>query len=1349
MRNNIFNTMASIVFITILMTSCLYAHENDVVHPGLTNAASEVADISEISARCNFDINTDPQCSFIDEGSVKEDLGVYSFNSWDTERWGLDACWLNGLNWIHHSYNPITGGGWWDLGGIDTLNYALPRWNQSIYEYKYGNKDKGSFMLGWVAHLLEDMSSPAHVHGDIHTAGDDFEDYGANYFDRYDFSSMGLVPEIPTGNILLPSGVTVEGDSIKGMLHSLAKATYDFTSYQGHLQEIAGIQPDSELSRMFPTLHYVDGGILGDNYWEIDNIGQYKATGNDEWWVCEGDYTEYEDAGNVNHIEGKFYIENSAGDDGLLKPEVFEKPGAIISNPNNSLLDIYADNLYPKTVSCVAGMFAVFVDADIHIEQTEPTEVSGTISSDTTWTLGNSPYHIVGDITVASGATLTIEAGVIVKFLAARGIDGNYRLFVHGTLNLLGTSGNEVVFTSSRDDVYGGDSNGDGSTTSPNKSDWGYIQINNASSNIHHAIFRYGGYRRSYYNMLWINDCSPIISNCTFEYAYDKAIYYYAEQSYNSSPQIVNNTFRSNPYGLYFVGCNSLNSSPSISGNNLSGCSNIGIYVNNSNFTANISNNIVSNCPTAISTNADGLVSNNQITSASSYGIQITNASPTVSNNTIQSVGTNSVIYFNGTSTPLLSDNAITGTKEPSVAVSGTISSDTTWTLGNSPYHIVGDITVASGATLTIEAGVIVKFLAARGIDGNYRLFVHGTLNLLGTSGNEVVFTSSRDDVYGGDSNGDGSTTSPNKSDWGYIQINNASSNIHHAIFRYGGYRRSYYNMLWINDCSPIISNCTFEYAYDKAIYYYAEQSYNSSPQIVNNTFRSNPYGLYFSGGSASVVSPPKIEGNFICYNTTAGIYLHRTHGGTVLKYNIIRNNTYGIRCNSAYVIINENNIYDNSSWGVYNDTSSININAKRNWWGDVSGPIHASNPSGAGDKVSNYVDFISWQTESVSSGGTGVPLITSNPLTYGIMNYRYDYDNDNIAQAVGIRPLTWSVVYGPAGFQINSSTGLITWYPEEPGPFSVVLMAENAYGSDIQAFNVYVGLDDAGGPGDTQVTQVPQVVGFSLSSAQQTISASNLSVGTISYVYNNAIPTNCIIRQTPSANVVVNEDYPVNLLVSLGIAGNLNGDNEVNLTDFAILANDWIFEYDMADLIDLAGNWLNSGTVKLYEIIDGYPGITLSGQWQFGTPLGLGGVEYGYADPESGYTGENVYGVNIYGDYNTSAGGPYHLTAGPFDCSSYSDIELKFARWLNIDESLYAQAAIEVSNNGTDWHVVWQHNGDQPITDDRWRIVEYNISQFAANHSNVFIRWSYQINDWVYPYSGWNVDDIELLGTK
>ena len=198
-------------------------------------------------------------------------------------------------------------------------------------------------------------------------------------------------------------------------------------------------------------------------------------------------------------------------------------------------------------------------------------------------------------------------------------------------------------------------------------------------------------------------------------------------------------------------------------------------------------------------------------------------------------------------------------------------------------------------------------------------------------------------------------------------------------------------------------------------------------------------------------------------------------------------------------------------------------------------------------------------------------------------------------------------------------------------------------------------------------------------------------------------------------------------------ISGDLNGDCKVDFEDFAIMAS----------------HWLQKSYVIIAKFaLDTNPDWTTQGQWQFGTPMGMGGLSYGHPDPIVAYSGLNVYGVNLDGDYTVAVGGPYRLTAGPFDCNSYAAVKLSFAEWLNTDSADYVQCKVEASNDGSTWQTVWLNPTTEPITDYYWRVVQYDISEIAAGHSQVYIRWSYQIiSDRAYPYSGWNIDDVELRG--
>ncbi|MCB8925516.1 MAG: hypothetical protein H6652_07805 [Ardenticatenaceae bacterium] len=70
-------------------------------------------------------------------------------------------------------------------------------------------------------------------------------------------------------------------------------------------------------------------------------------------------------------------------------------------------------------------------------------DVGGIIATDTTWTAANSPYILTDRVTVQTGVTLTIEAGVTVMVP-----DSRKDLDVQGHLEAVGTAVNPILFTS-------------------------------------------------------------------------------------------------------------------------------------------------------------------------------------------------------------------------------------------------------------------------------------------------------------------------------------------------------------------------------------------------------------------------------------------------------------------------------------------------------------------------------------------------------------------------------------------------------------------------------------------------------------------------------------------------------------------------------------------------------------------------------------------------------------------------------------------------------------------------------------------------------------------------------------
>ena len=157
---------------------------------------------------------------------------------------------------------------------------------------------------------------------------------------------------------------------------------------------------------------------------------------------------------------------------------------------------------------------------------------------------------------------------------------------------------------------------------------------------------------------------------------------------------------------------------------------------------------------------------------------------------------------------------------------------------------------------------------------------------------------------------------------------------------------------------------------------------------------------------------------------------------------------------------------------------------------------------------------------------------------------------------------------------------------------------------------------------------------------------------------------------------------------------------------------------------------------------LDTDPGWSTEGQWAFGVPLG-GGSHCG--DPTSGYTGTNVYGYNLAGDYMDGIP-EYYLTTTALDCSGFENVMLSFWRWLGVESASFDHAKVDVSNDGSNWTIVWEHTGSS-FCDGAWIECEYDISSVADDQGAVYIRWTMGPTDGSVTYPGWNIDDICFLG--
>ncbi|QSX37549.1 right-handed parallel beta-helix repeat-containing protein [Shewanella sedimentimangrovi] len=515
---------------------------------------------------------------------------------------------------------------------------------------------------------------------------------------------------------------------------------------------------------------------------------------------------------------------------------------------------------------------------------------SGTISSRTTWS-ADSVHIIQGNVEVATGVELVIEAGAVVKFHSGT------RLYVNGALNAVGEAGRRIYFTSYRDDSVGGDSNGDGYSQGA-AGDWQGIYFSDT-----------------------VADSLTRLSFVEQRFAGGNNIS--ALQLYGASIHISDSIIRDSGYrGVEFTNANAV-----LERNQIITTGDAGIWVGYS---------------------SNPLLKDNLISGAKTQGIRVeaSNAAPELVGNRVEHSGDWGVYFRYAVSGPVLKGNTLVDNRRP-LAVPASMMpavSDGNVLLPNennsilllgqglsrdmsleilqgdeqrlNTYVIAGALTVNNGRVLTVQPGVVVKFLPSA------ELSVSGALDSQGTAEAPIVYTSYADDSVGGDSNLNGYDSSPASGDWRGIRWNDAAtdnqSHLSHMQVRYAG--QDSRAALEFSQSHQTLSDVEISNSGDRGLYsYYSNLLLNRVALIANQ--RQGLSSFY---------------GNISGQDVTA--YL---------------NAEQGLYANRGSVVLDGGEIFANGGYGAYGENStSIALNDF--WWGAADGP--GGEGSGSGDEINAVV---------------------------------------------------------------------------------------------------------------------------------------------------------------------------------------------------------------------------------------------------------------------------------------------------------------------------------------------------------------------------------------------------------
>ncbi|WP_395626673.1 PQQ-binding-like beta-propeller repeat protein, partial [Daejeonella sp.] len=368
--------------------------------------------------------------------------------------------------------------------------------------------------------------------------------------------------------------------------------------------------------------------------------------------------------------------------------------------------------------------------------------------------------------------------------------------------------------------------------------------------------------------------------------------------------------------------------------------------------------------------------------------------------------------------------------------VSGVIATNTTWTKAASPYLIKNNLLVNSGATLTIEPGVEVRFEEAK------YLKIEGTINAVGSQTDSIIFTSN--------------LSSKTRGSWDKIWLKGTTS-VYTSNYEYTS--------------GSVFQFCRFSYAKEGL------RLDDATIQVKNSAFINNTYGINFKkttnsllfqnlfsfnvdGTTTSAGTEDNGVGSFTFCNIIENTFVNNQYSGFsfggyrnnsnnhLIKKNLVKNNG-GIGFNFSWGdvttgfsnnTIEQNIIYNNGSTGlvISRDQNTIRKNLISENGGDgigISGTyiftgltiqnnIIVGNLNRAVDLSSNNNTVFSYN-QVIKSGKknqfaaielpSGYIEAKNNTISYNTFSYSNYYD--------------FNIHYGPNTITYNNFHGLKDYY--------------------------------------------------------------------------------------------------------------------------------------------------------------------------------------------------------------------------------------------------------------------------------------------------------------------------------